>query len=89
MYFFVSSSRVIAHIQRDQERQPNVVVKTGLRSDLLLRMDDWTFTRHLHLNTDQYERFVHFLNDTVVNDPSVALGGMPRIPVEKRALMFL
>ena len=51
--------------------------------------NDWTFTRHLRLNTNLYERCVDFLNETVVNDPNVKLGGMPRTPAEKKALMFL
>ena len=56
---------------------------------LILMSNDWTFTRHLCLNTDLYERFVDFLNETFVNDPNVELGGMPRTPAEKKALMFL
>ena len=62
------------------------VVKTGVWCDLLLDMDAYTFTRHMRLNHDQYDRFVRFLD---AHGHGNNEHNIQRIPVERKALVFL
>ena len=77
-------------LQRRQQQRIVQILKSGVRCDLILNMDDRTFTRHLRLNNCQFERFIRFLEERGHgNDHQMEQGSRPRIDIERKALMFL
>jgi len=69
-------------------RIPDVVLKTGTAWNVLLKMDDHTFRRHLRVSRAQFDSLTSQLKEQGLKEDHQA-GGCPEVPLLKKVLMFL
>uniref|UniRef100_A0A3B4TUM0 DDE Tnp4 domain-containing protein n=1 Tax=Seriola dumerili TaxID=41447 RepID=A0A3B4TUM0_SERDU len=75
--------KILAVLQPTQR----IILKTGTEWQMMLNMDDHTFSRHLRVTKPQFEYVLMKLQDNGIQKQHCQ--GLPPVPATKKALMFL
>ncbi|XP_074553186.1 uncharacterized protein LOC141809867 [Halichoeres trimaculatus] len=75
--------RTLAVLQSTQR----VTVKTGTKCEIMLNLEDQTFSRHFRVTKPQFEYLVKKLRDNGIEKQHSK--GLPPVPATKKVLMFL
>ena len=77
----------MAILQRRKAHQSSV--KSGTTCHLLMEVDEVTFKRHIRLTRGQFDALNNRFGHLGMDETPDQFGGMERIPLERKTLMFL